>query len=650
MAKHLHFVGIGGVGMAGLAYLLHKAGFIVSGCDGHASKRTEWLAANGIPVAVGHSPSHLETAFFPGMQPPDELIVTPAVRPEEPELACSLPVHRRGEILAATFNNARIGVAVCGTHGKTTTSTFTTRLLQELGARPSWCIGGETGAMQVAGAGDDEAPFVVEADESDGTLALYHASILVIMNMDWDHPDHFHDEASYRACYDAAAANAHQVIRAWELPTDDFPEIVPLVNGQHNAVNARAAVEVALRLGYDRNAIASALPAALAALPDRRFQQIYPDRRQTDKSSEHPPFRVVTDYAHHPRELACAVSMARALNPRRLRVLFQPHRYSRTRALLNDFPDAFAEADEVILIPVYAAFEQPMPGGDIADLYCAFRGKSSRIVRLARSADEAWRHVLTTRQDGDLVLIAGAGDVIGLVPQIERDLAPCAPMPQTRKIFIGAGSNTWKSDLATGEEYVATDGPAGRSGASLGIPWMAGIPGTIGGWVKMNAGAFGHSISEVIRRVKANGRWLDASECGFGYRTSSIEGEITDVEFDFAAAGLAELERDAHAYVDECAGYLSRRRRFPAGTKGSVFKNPSPELPAGRLLEEAGCKGMKVGGAEVWNEHANVIVSSPQATASDFLALARLMAHAVYFKSGIRLEPEVRGIENSMFN
>ena len=149
--------------------------------------------------------------------------------------------------------------------------------------------------------------------------------------------------------------------------------------------------------------------------------------------------------------------------------------------------------------------------------------------------------------EGDLALLLGAGDIINLVPLIRMDCAgssssgsphgiPCIPslgLPlathPSRRIWIGAGANTWKSDLNLNVEYVKTEGPANAPGASLGIPWMAGIPGTIGGWVKMNAGAFGHSISEVIAKVKVDGKWLSAAECGFSYRHSDITGEIQDV-------------------------------------------------------------------------------------------------------------------------
>ena len=316
--------------------------------------------------------------------------------------------------------------------------------------------------------------------------------------------------------------------------------------------------------------------------------------------------------------------MARGICRGALRVLFQPHRYSRTKALLADFPAAFSGADEVVICPVYAAFENPVEGGSSADLYAKCR-ESGLNVKLARSCEEAWTHSVRSAKPGDVTLVLGAGDIISKLHEL----------PPSR-IWIGAGANTWKSDLNLPVEYVKTDGAAGNPGATLGIPWMAGIPGTIGGWVKMNAGAFGHSISEVVARVKVDGRWVDAADCGFAYRHTDLAGEIQDVEWDDGKLAAARAQGDA-------ADYFARRRKFPAGTFGSVFKNPPGDF-AGRLLEAAGVKGMRVGGAYVWEGHAHVIVRGEGATPSDVLALASLMRSRVMFMFGITLEPEVCGM------
>lgn len=638
----IHLIGIGGVGMAGLAVLLKARGHEVSGCDLKATPRTRWLESQGIPVFVGHSPDHLKDA--------DEVIVTPAVARDNPERQACVNPRFRGEVLAELVNSTD-GIAVCGSHGKTTTATWIAKLLQALGESVSWCIGGETGAFPVAHAAAS-GPLVVEADESDGTLALYRAKTLVVNKCEYDHPDHFKTEADYFACYETAKRNAETVIESESLDCS-MVRTFECSNGlpEHNLKNMRAAVEVALRRGHAMTDIAKALPQIVAKLPDRRFERVWPQsNNQTVERSNN--LLVYTDYAHHPTEMACAVGMARQICRGTLRVLFQPHRYSRTKALLQDFPAAFEGADEVVLCPTYAAFEQPVEGGDIADLYRACRERFNAETRrrgevslfLSRSCDEAWEHAFNSMREGDLTLLLGAGDIINLVPQIHRDLDSaslrlCAsnPTPRLRKIWIGQGSNTWKSDMNLSVEYVKTSGPAGAPGASLGIPWMAGIPGTVGGWIKMNAGAFGHSISEVLAEVKVDGRWLPASACGFSYRHSDITGEIQDFKLNsnYSAVRLPTSP--------SAEAYLAKRKKFPAGTYGSFFKNPEGDF-AGRLLEAAGAKELRVGGASVWSEHANVIVRGEGATASDVIALARLMRNRVFFRFGVRLEPEVQGI------
>ncbi len=697
MTRCIHLLGIGGVGMAGVAFLLKARGHAVTGCDLYSTSRTRWLEENGIPVAIGHDAVHIDSSI-------EELIVTPAVPPDNPELvaarAAEITVHSRGEVLASLVNAAD-GIAVCGTHGKTTTATFTTRLLQNLGVHPSWCIGGETGAVPVAGVGTNPtlgadpvavtAPLVVEADESDGTLALYHPHTLVLTAVDFDHLEHFSSKEDYFNCYRAVIRQTSDTIivcadhpQALELVQEachheaagrPFPQVVTFgfapeaqvnaadwpdipVLGRHNVTNALAAIAVALSRGFTREQIAAALPDAVSALPDRRFEQI--------ACSD--DVRVFTDYAHHPAELKCAINMARALHPSRLRVLFQPHRYSRTKALCDEFPPAFESADEVVLAPVYPAFEEPLPGGDIADLYAAFRRQTSHVI-LARSLEEGWRHLFLTARPGDILMLLGAGDIINLVPRVKKEMAgwkftdrawtPLAPHSFFRtggqtcgggeKVIVGMGSNTWFSDCATDIEVVKLppDRPAARPGASLladhpELAFMAGIPGTVGGWTKMNAGAFGDSFGnhiESVEAVQADGsvRTIPAADCGFAYRRSAIPGLITSVTLKPAPSGGAAARP---------SDFLARRKSFPPRTCGSVFKNP-PDAPAGKLLEEAGCKSLRVGGACVWQEHANVIVAGDGCTSSDILALARLMAARVRMRFGVVLEPEIRGLEVS---
>ena len=679
--RRVHLVGVGGVGMAGLAVLLKARGCEVSGCDLRRTPRTDWLQGLGVRVGFGHDPAHVADV--------DEVVATPAVRRDSPELAAAGGrVRSRGEVLAEIVSGTADSIAVCGSHGKTTTATWIARLLLALGEDVSWAVGGETGDFPVANVPSSprvasvravpsvpSSPLVVEADESDGTLALYHAGTLVVTNCDYDHPDHFKTREEYIACFDAARRNAADVV-------DDPVALEPLAGplgldalglAPHNRRNALMAAEVARRRGHPIAAIAAALPHVVAHLPDRRFQRVSDG--------------VYADYAHHPTEMKCAVASARIVCRGTLRVLFQPHRYSRTKALLADFPAAFAEADEVVVCPTYAAFEDQVEGGGSADLYAACRDwdgsrtearrHGERGLYLARSCEEAWEHARNSMRDGDVTLLLGAGDIIDLVPRVQADVRqdrlrasvpPCERFAHAhrRRVWIGAGTNTWKSDLNLSVDYVKTAGRAGMAGAALVaehpklIPWMAGIPGTVGGWIKMNAGAFGHSVSEALEAVKVDGRWVAAEDCGFGYRTSAIKGEIQDFRLKESdqsdkrdqgdtsplnsapASGLSRLSRPSRpeaAAATPC-DYLSRRVKFPAGTFGSFFKNPPGDF-AGRLLESVGAKGMRVGGAFVWDGHANVIVRGDGATASDVLALAQILAERVRLRLGVALETEV---------
>ena len=321
--------------------------------------------------------------------------------------------------------------------------------------------------------------------------------------------------------------------------------------------------------------------------------------------------------------LTAVVRRAKSDSRGKLRVLFRPESAEVAEAWE---PVAFAEADEVVFVPSVGSLEKPEPGRDVADCYRTCRDSLVGGPRLlmSRNRCEAWEHVANSQAEGDAVLSVGAGE------------APVAE-GMRRRIWIGQGSNTWISDLNLSVDYVKTSGPAGNAGASLGIPWMAGIPGTVGGWIKMNAGAFGHSISELVEAVKVDGGWMTAEACGFAYRHSDIRGEIQDVKW------REDLLREAKAAWSPHE-FLARRKAFPPGTYGSFFKNPEGDH-AGRLLEAAGAKTLRVGGAYVWREHANVIVRGEGATSSDVLALARLMRRLVRSCFGVTLEPEVQGIE-----
>ena len=407
--RRIHLIGVGGVGMAALAFLLKARGASVSGCDLAPTPRTRWLAAQGIAVCLGHDPAHLAGV--------DETIATPAVAADNPERLAAAHLSSRGEVLAAIVNAAPDTIAVCGSHGKTTTATWIARLLLALGEGVEWAIGGETGDFPVAGrwpATAEDPVLVVEADESDGTLALYRARTLVVTNCDYDHPDHFPTREAYLACYETAKRQAAEVVDGESLDLPDWPILESLA--PHNRRNARMAVEVACRRGHDLETVLAALPAVVAQLPDRRFQPLAAG--------------VYADYAHHPTEMACAIEMARQVCGGTLRVLFQPHRYSRTKALMDAFPAALAGADEVWICPTYAAFEKPLAGGDSLDLWRTVRAagaangawRGGEDVRLAVSCAAAWTEAREEMRSEDVTLVLGAGDIIGLAPRIRAEL------------------------------------------------------------------------------------------------------------------------------------------------------------------------------------------------------------------------------------
>ena len=366
-------MGIGGVGMSGLAVLLSRRGFDVDGCDIHRSPRTQWLESEGVRFFEGHDPAHLAGA--------DVVIATPAVPAGSPELAAAKGrLSMRGEVLARIVSESPDTIAICGSHGKTTTATYIARLLKALGEKVEWAIGGERPGFPPAG-GETGGVLVVEADESDATLALYKAGILVVTNVDYDHPDTFKTREEYSACFDAARAAAKAVVEGTGLSNEEI------------------AVRTAVSRGHSREDAEREMAKIAADLPDRRFQRIVDG--------------VYADYAHHPAEIRYALAHAKRQGGRAI-VLFQPHRFSRTLRFLDDFAHSFGDADEVVLIPVYAAFEEPLEGGTSADLYARMRGAGMKNVHLARNRLEAWEHASRTRKPGDIVVLLGAGDIIDL--------------------------------------------------------------------------------------------------------------------------------------------------------------------------------------------------------------------------------------------
>jgi UDP-N-acetylmuramate--alanine ligase len=439
--SRVYLIGIGGVGMAGLARLLHQAGCGVSGSDSGSNRLTRDLEALGIRVRRGHAVSNVNAEF-------DWAIRTPAVSEDNPEVEAlrrrGIPVFARGEVLAA-YSRTRRTLAVAGAHGKTTTSAMLAHVLRRSGIPTGYAVGGETAMPgRVADAGES-GYFVCEADESDGTLALYAPEVTVLTHVEWDHVERFRSEAGLLDCYlrvversgtvwiredDALAEKlcaGHADVRrlgrsaAADLrlvsATDD-PEGQRIqfqsgekahefrleLPGVHNAWNALMAIAVAGTVGVEPRAAAEALNIFEGVA--RRFQ------KRTVAG-----VTVIQDYAHHPTEIRAVLESARALRPRKLWLVFQPHRFSRTRHLLVDFAESFLGADSVSLLPVYAASEVPEQGMDSSRLAEACRERGVAVALWPTRAAAA-RELANVVSAGELVLIAGAGDVENLQDEL----------------------------------------------------------------------------------------------------------------------------------------------------------------------------------------------------------------------------------------
>jgi UDP-N-acetylmuramate--alanine ligase len=448
--RQVHFVGIGGIGMSGIAELLANLGFAVSGSDLKRSEATARLEQAGVVVHEGHAGAHVGKA--------DVVVVSSAVRPTNPEVveaqARGIPVIPRAEMLAELMR-LKFSVAVAGSHGKTTTTSMIAFVLERGGLDPTAVIGGRLSAFgSNARLGRGEY-MVAEADESDRSFLMLWPTIAVMTNIDHEHMESYRgfDElqqafvdfankvpfyGSVVACIGDRHAAAvlprvkrHLVTYALEhgdaqiVGTDvelgtfgarcqvhrrRDADLQPLgrlelsVPGRHNLENALAAVAVGGLLGLSLDTVAAALREFQGA--ERRFQRL----------GEVNGVLVVDDYGHHPTEIAAVLAAARASLGRRILVVFQPHRYSRTRSLLDDFGPSLRQADEIVLTDIYAAGEDPLPGITGEALAAAIRQGSGRPVRFAQSLDAALATVLEIVKPGDAVITLGAGSV-GTLPR-----------------------------------------------------------------------------------------------------------------------------------------------------------------------------------------------------------------------------------------
>ncbi len=439
--NHLHFMGIGGVGMCGLAEVLHSQGHTVSGCDLADSERTRHLEGLGIAVGRGHDPSHLIGV--------DALVMSSAVAPAEAELAAArqrgMVVARRAEMLAELMRMER-GVAVAGTHGKTTTTALVGHLLTAAGKDPTIIVGGRSHALGSHARIGSGALLVCEADEFDRSFLELAPQISVITNLEPEHLDCYGDQAALEAAF-AAFANRTSVFGSVILCADD-PGAVELrghlrrrvvtygmsadadlrlqivasdaggthvsvargrdrlgsayvaLPGAHNALNAGAAIAVGLELGIDFKTLAAACSTFTGVA--RRFEV----------RGERQGVTVVDDYAHHPTEIAAVLDAARQAMPgRRIVAVFQPHLFSRTRELASEFAAALLGAEVALVLPIYPARERPIDGVTAKLVVDEAERLGHPRVLAGPGTDEDFSELDELLQPGDVLLTLGAGDV-----------------------------------------------------------------------------------------------------------------------------------------------------------------------------------------------------------------------------------------------
>ena len=442
----VHFIGIGGVGMSAVARIMVARGLVVSGSDAKDLPVMADLAAAGARVAVGYDAANLGDA--------QTVVAGSAIRADNPELVAAreagLPVLHRSEALAATMGGDVV-VTVAGTHGKSTTTSMIAVLLQGAGLDPSFAIGANVPALGVNAAHGASGIFVAEADESDGSFLNYRPRIAVVTNVEPDHLDHYGTaEAVYAsfdrftellpadgvliACADDAGAlalarrtQARGNTRVLLYGTADGADLVLhdggpgdvsvstaagrfalelQVPGRHNALNAAAAFAAAVELGVAPGPAAAALARFSGA--SRRFEL----------KGEARGVRVFDDYAHHPTEVRAALAAARSVaGDHKVHVLFQPHLFSRTREFAQEFADALNLADTALVLDIYPAREDPIPGVT-SQLIADHLGAGGRLV----AGNAAIAELVGAAHAGDIVLTVGAGDVTAFGPQVVEAL------------------------------------------------------------------------------------------------------------------------------------------------------------------------------------------------------------------------------------
>ena len=756
----IHCVGVGGMGVGPLAIYLAQLGFRVSGeDDGLTEEMGRQLARAGVALTL------------PGAIPDGcDLVVSSSAIPTSHPAAVAarqrgLLRARRGEVLAEVTRGKRF-VAVCGSHGKTTTTAMLISALRSANFPAGYILGGlfadET--LSPARAGSNEW-VVAEVDESDGTIERFSPAMTVAVNLDWDHPDRYRRiedlEETFRALFARTAGNvligdactASQRVASCRPAltfgrTGDFVGVTQRVTPERTRISlggrfAFSAASVRAHGEFNvANATAALAAAQLmgAAIGENSLAEYPGVRRRQSVLLDEGGIVAIEDYAHHPSEIRALLGSLRQRlaveggngESRRLIVAFQPHRFSRTAQFKTEFAASLSLADRVYLLDVYGAGEAPLPGGTTADLYAELKRNSPQTTVTYLPGDRAGfqRALQQGVRVGDLVAFVGAGDIdreargwlaarsemraqgakwdrlaaalvknvtgetevtretvlagkttlrVGGAARVYCEPASVGDLEEIVRLakasgvpiyLLGRGSNLLVPDegvdgvvvsLAHSSWQSFEPRPDGRIwvGAGLrlknlcglaakagwvGFEFLEGIPGTVGGALRMNAGAMGGWMFDVVDEVRLMTRegeslTLAKADLHVEYRHCA---ELDDaialgawIKPGVAVTESETIKRQIDVYRDK---RLKSQPRDPSA--GCIFKNP-PGDSAGRLIDAAGLKGERVGDAEVSTVHANFIVNRGRATSSDVIALVRHVRSRVREKSGITLEPEV---------
>jgi len=756
LGERIHFVGIGGMGMAPLAMIMAESGYVLSGED--AGLRPEvgrWLEARGIRIGRD---SALDSAVA-------GVVFSSAVAHGHPRLVEArkrgLGLFRRGEALAAFVGTRRL-IAVAGSHGKTTTCAMLVTALRSSGLDVGYVLGGlfadETLPPASRGSSDW---LVVELDESDGTIALFSPEITLCVNLDLDHCDRYVALSDIENVFQALAARtsgalfynrscpvSHRLFgedcdcRAISFGPGGAYDLLGSGEGDEGRVLRlggrfeRATVRVRTRGEFNSLNACGALAVTRYLRGGTKGDLLgrFPGvRRRQGILVEGPHFTAMEDYAHHPTEIRALIETLRPSVAKRLVVVFQPHRYSRTARFKTDFVHALALVDRLFLMEVYPAGEDPVASGGLEDLRSEFDREQINLEGgppFVVADDKAGRlQVAEECREGDFLLFIGAGSIDrfarGVVEslcagrnrlgRLTRFFQALADRPSTGELLrvgeplaqkttlgvggeaelyaepssiealqtllaaahearlsirvLGRGSNLivpdegvtglvlrlqhpdWRriSELpdhrirvGPGVRLKELCGRARREGWP-GFEFLEGIPGTLGGALRMNAGAMGGSIFDLVDEVHSmtlTGETviLRPEDLTIGYRRCV---ELADL-IAIGAILSPNSATGPRADQERIVAYRNRRNesqpREPSA--GCIFRNPDGDS-AGRLIDELGLKGERVGDAEVSRVHGNFIVNRGAATADDVVALVRKVRDRVLSERRVALEPEV---------